>query len=55
MRCPSCGEQTKKRRLDRYWCAACRKMWLIHQLTTYSAPEKPSTIKGVENVKGIEG
>lgn len=32
MRCPVCGEKTRKVRLDRYYCAHCRKTWLIHEL-----------------------
>ena len=32
MRCPDCGEETRKVRLDRYHCVKCRKTWLIHEL-----------------------
>ena len=40
MRCPRCGGETKKVKLDRYHCAQCRKTWLIHELHIESEEEE---------------
>jgi len=40
MRCPDCGEKTRKVKLDRYYCAHCRKTWLIHRLQVKPGDEE---------------
>jgi len=45
MKCPRCGSEVKKARLDVYWCEKCKAAYLIHRLH-YKSYIEASAIRG---------